>query len=128
MSVLEAIAFSGMRGPCVIVSPSAFYLCGEGVVCWATLILLLRSWGPCNASRCRIDSQHLHHVGDGFQLQQCATSEFVVAAEEVGVKDIFPRAAAHGTRLDLAQADIAIGKNAQGFMKRARNIFQTKRN
>lgn len=58
-----------------------------------------------------INSQHLHHVGYGSELEQRPAGEFVVAAQEIGVKDVLPWAAANGAGFDLTQTDIAVGKD-----------------
>jgi hypothetical protein len=56
---------------------------------------LLAGVGGCYTLRCGIDPKHLYHVGDGIELQQGATGEFVVPTQQVRIEDVLPRTAAH---------------------------------
>src|SRR5580704_323931 len=48
---------------------------------------------------------------------------FIVAAQQVHEKHVFPGTPAHRTRLDLAQTDVAQREYAQRFEQRSRNIL-----
>src|SRR5271157_4143849 len=52
---------------------------------------------------------------------------FIVAAQQVHKKHVFPRTPAHGPRLDLAQADVAKRKHAERLEQRSRNILHAER-
>src|SRR5882672_9559726 len=47
---------------------------------------------------------------------------FVVAAEQVHEEYVLPGASAHGTRFDLAEADVAESKDAKGLEEGARQV------
>src|ERR1035438_10707879 len=66
-------------------------------------------WPPnlsCPRLRCRINTQHFHELSDLAQVAQRMASGFVIATEYLGKKNVFPRPSPHGTRLDLAEADL----------------------
>ena len=48
---------------------------------------------------------------------------FVVSAEEVYVENIFPGTSAHGARLDLTEADVAQGENAERLEERSGQVL-----
>src|ERR1700680_71215 len=70
-------------------------------------------WKGCTISRCRVDPQDLDELGDLAQMAEGVAGGFVVAAEEVHIEHVLPGPSAHGARLDLAQADVAQGENAE---------------
>ena|ERR1700691_3219047 len=52
---------------------------------------------PQAAKSCRpVDPQNLNELGDFAQMAEGVARRFIIAAEEVDVEDIFPRASAHG--------------------------------
>src|SRR5208337_987540 len=55
----------------------------------------------------RINPQHLNKFRDFAEVAQRIARGFIIATKNIGKEHVFPRAAAHGTRLDLAQADVA---------------------
>src|SRR3954447_11178471 len=71
-----------------------------------------------------VDSQHFDEVGDLLKVAKGVARGLVVAAKEVDVEDVLPRAAAHGTRLDTAEGDVAQGEDAEGLEERAGDVFQ----
>ncbi len=64
-------------------------------------------------SRRRINPQHLNELRHLAQMPQRIARSFIVAAKKVHVKNVLPRAPAHRTRLDFAQADVAEREHAQ---------------
>ena len=74
-----------------------------------------------------INSQYLDELGDFAEMAECVAGGLVVAAYKVYIEHVFPRVSTHGTRLDLAQADVAQGKDAQRFEQSAGQIFYLKR-
>src|ERR1700721_769326 len=70
-----------------------------------------------------IETQHLHQVRNFAQMPQGIAEGFIVAAEQVYKKYVFPGTAAHGPRFDLAQADVAQREYAKSFEERSGNIF-----
>jgi hypothetical protein len=78
-----------------------------------TACLKLLSVQNLYASGGGIDAQHFHKVGDFAEVAEGILRGFVVAAQEVDVEDVLPRTAAHGARLDLAQADVAQCEDAE---------------
>ena len=61
-------------------------------------------------------------------MAQRIAGRFVVAAEEIDVKDVLPGTSAHGARLDLAQADVAQGEDAERFEERAGSVLNLEGN
>ena len=51
---------------------------------------------------------------------------FVVAAQKIDIKNVFPRPAAHGARFDLTQADIAQREHAEGLEQCAGDVLDFK--
>src|SRR5574342_474450 len=76
--------------------------------------------------RGRIDAQHLDQLCYFREVSQGVASRFVVAAQKVDVKDVFPRSTAHGARFDFAQADIAKRKYTERFEQRPGHILELK--
>src|SRR5271157_3642534 len=52
---------------------------------------------------------------------------FIVAAQQIHEKNVFPRTPAHGARLDLAQADVAQREHAERLEQRPGNVLQAER-
>src|SRR5712664_2660955 len=52
---------------------------------------------------------------------------FVVAAQQIHKKNVFPGTPAHGPRLDLAQTDVAQREHAERLEQRSRNILYAER-
>src|SRR5271157_3358533 len=73
--------------------------------------------------RCLVNSQDFDELGYFAQVVEGVAGGFVVAAEEVYVEDVFPGASAHGARLDLTQADVAQGEDAERFEERTGHVF-----
>src|SRR5579859_6496594 len=57
-------------------------------------------------------------------MPQSVARDFVISAKEICVENILPGPPTHGPGFDLAQADVAQGKNAQRFEQRSRQILQ----
>jgi predicted permease len=70
-------------------------------------------------SCCPVDTQDLNELRDLAEMAEGVAGGFVVAAEEIDVEDVFPRASTDGARLDLAQADVAQGEDAEGLEQRS---------
>src|SRR5579872_5000544 len=82
--------------------------------------------GKRRTSGCRVHSQHLNELRHLTQMVQCIAGGLVVAAQEVNVKNILPRAAAHGPRLNLAQANIPQREHTERLEERPRHIAHLK--
>ena len=61
-------------------------------------------------------------------MTQGVAGGFIVSTQYIGKKDVFPRAAKHGARFDLAQADLAQGEHTERLEQNTRDIFQRERN
>src|SRR5208283_2363760 len=83
-------------------------------------------WLPRACFGCRIDSQHLHELGDLAEMAQSVTGCFLVTLQDVHEENVFPRTAAHGARFDLAEADVTERKNAKRLKQNAREVLQRK--
>src|SRR5215472_5219456 len=55
----------------------------------------------------QIDAEDADEIRDFFQMSQGVAGTLIVAAQDIDEEYVFPWPAAHRTRLDLAQADIA---------------------
>ena len=60
-----------------------------------------------------IDAQNLDEIRNFFQMPQCVPSGLVIAAQKINKEDILPGVAAHRARFDLAEANVAQGKDAE---------------
>jgi hypothetical protein len=67
------------------------------------------------SSRSAIHTQHSDKARDFFEVPQCQAHGRIVAAAHVNKKAVFPGPPSHRTRLDLAQIEIAQGKNTQSL-------------
>src|SRR5216684_2456900 len=77
----------------------------------------------CKTLRCRIDAEHFDKLGDLAQVAESIARGLVVTAKEIDIEDVLPGTSTHGARFDLAQADVAQGEDAEGFEKRAGQVF-----
>ena len=66
-----------------------------------------------NDSNRGIYPEHLHKLGHFAKMTQRVAGGLVVAAKEIHVEDVFPRAPAHGPGFDLAQANVSQREDAQ---------------
>ena len=73
--------------------------------------------------RCAVNSQNFDELGYLAQVAQGIAGGFVVAAEDVYVEDVFPGASTHGTGLDLAQANVSQGEDAERLEERSGQVL-----
>ena len=78
-------------------------------------------WSVCSGFG--IDAQDFDEFGYFGQVAKGVARILVVAAQHVHEKHVLPRTAAHGTRLNFAEVDIAKSEDAEGFEKASRNIL-----
>src|SRR5262249_21934330 len=74
--------------------------------------------------RLTIHAEHVHKTGDFFQVPQREAHGFVVPAAHVNEKAVLPRPSAHWSGLNLAQVQVAQGKDTQSLEQRSRNVAQ----
>src|SRR6266446_637389 len=60
-------------------------------------------------------------------MPQSIARVFVIAAQQIHKKNVFPGTPAHGPRLDLAQTDVAQREHAERLEQRSRNILYAER-
>src|SRR6266436_7199725 len=60
-------------------------------------------------------------------MSQGIARVFIVAAQQVHKKHVFPRTPTHGPRLDLAQTDVAERKHAERLEQYPRSVLHAER-
>ncbi len=89
----------------------------KNLVASVHLIRMASSDKGCTVSRCGINAEHFHKLGDFAQVAESITRGLIVAAKEIDIEDVFPGTSTHGARFNLAQTDVAQGEDAKGFEK-----------
>ena len=60
-------------------------------------------------------------------MAQGIARRLIIAAKKVHIEDVLPGTPAHGARLDLAEADVAQGENAERLEERSGHVFYLER-
>src|SRR3954452_15747183 len=71
----------------------------------------------------RVDTKNLHEIGYLSEMPKRVLRGFIVSAQKIDIKDVLPWTSSHGSRFNLAQADIAQGEYAQRFKECSRHVL-----